>query len=184
MVGGGGSFPLLFTSSSQGSILSSYPFSLLPTGGDPSARALVNMSILISSKQGSPATFGFVVGGTTQFREILIRAVGPSLRQFGVNNYVANPVYTLNATVPPAGWTYVIGGWPGSTTSKASWSATAASSATMTAESARTGAFPLLQGSTDKADIFLLSPGAYTITVNPTDSSGEGTELIEVYEVE
>jgi hypothetical protein len=43
---------------------------------------------------------------------------------------------------------------------------------------------PLTTGSTDKEDIFLLSPGAYTVTINPSDSSGEGQELVEIYEVE
>ena len=41
-----------------------------------------------------------------------------------------------------------------------------------------------MTGSNDKAEVILLNPGAYTITVSPTDPTGEGAELIEVYEVE
>ena len=117
-------------------------------------------------------SFGFVIGGTALWREILVRAVGPSLAQFGINNYAANPMYVLNGA-------YSLPGENGQ-----GWSATPGSSATITVESSRAGAFPLAQGSNDKADIFLLAPGAYTITVNPTDPSGVGAELVEVYEVE
>ena len=112
------------------------------------------------------------------YREILVRAVGPSLAQFGINNYAANPVYLLNSNF----------GVPGENTPGQNpgtgWSETAASMATIAAENTRAGAFPLIQGSNDKADIFLLAPGAYTITVNPTDPTQVGAELIEVYEVE
>lgn len=42
----------------------------------------------------------------------------------------------------------------------------------------------LTQGSTDTADVYLLAPGNYTITVNPTNASQAGNVLVEVYEVE
>jgi hypothetical protein len=152
-------------------------FSLAPTGGDPSTRALVNMSILISARQGSPMSFGFVVGGT-RAREILIRAVGPSLASFGIANFAPNPAYVLNG-----GPAFQLPGESGQFPATG-WSATVASTTTLSTEASRVGAFPLIPGSNDKADVVLLAPGAYTITVNPTDPTQEGAELIEVYEVE
>lgn len=161
-------------------------FSLLPTGGSGTTRGLVNISALISVKQGTPATIGFVVGGT-QLREFLIRAVGPTLSSFGVGGVSENPVYTLREvsgnfsselSYPPPGEHGIFGNHL-----PVSWSASSAGTSTIAAESNRVGAFALAQGSNDKADVFLLYPGAYTIVVNPPDSSSEGAELIEVYEV-
>jgi len=166
-------YVLVFSNPSSGTI-SSGPaqqgFSLLPTGGVSSDRALLNLSSLISAQPGSPVSFGFVIGGTS-VREVLIRGVGPSLAQFGLSNFAPNPTYTLNgAQVAPL--------------TGSNWSSNPALTATVAAEDLRGGAFPLLQGSNDAADVFLLGPGAYTITVNPANATEGGAELLEVYEVE
>ena len=174
------SMPLQFTNSSQGLGYAGAPFSLNPTGGNGTSRALVNMSTLISAKQGSPVVFGFVVGGNTPWREVLIRAVGPSLSQFGITNFALNPTYTIS-NIAPYQTNIPNMLLPGA--SGQNWSAGSAGP-TLTAENARAGAFGLLPGSNDKADVVLLVPGSYTIMINPTDASSEGAELVEVYEVE
>ena len=112
-------------------------------------------------------------------REVLIRAIGPSLAQFGINDFAPNPSYTISNITPPNTSPLLLPGGAGQ-----AWAATSAAGATILAEGQRAGAFPLVENSNDKADVVLLSPGAYTITVNPTSADGEGTELIEVYEVE
>ena len=66
----------------------------------------------------------------------------------------------------------------------AGWSASSAAAATIAAENARAGAFGLTADSLDKADAIFLYPGAYTLTINPTDATGEGVVLVEVYEVD
>lgn len=177
---GFGTFQLTFSSPSQGSIDGPRVgrFSLMPTGGLAADRCMVNMSTLISAKQGFPVSFGFVIGGAAPWREILIRAIGPSLVNFSISNFAANPGYTL------MGVNIGLPGESGQRNAPSGWSATAASSTTIAAESSRAGAFPLIQGSNDRADVVLVQPGAYTITVNPTDPSQEGFELIELYEVE
>ena len=91
---------LTFSTSSQGTFYGegAVPptyFALTPTGGLASARALINMSTLIPAQQGSPISFGIVIGGSMPWREVLVRAIGPSLAQFGVNNFTTNPVYKL-----------------------------------------------------------------------------------------
>jgi len=148
-------------------------FSISLTGGTESARALLNISTLAFVNQGMPVTVGFVLGGS-QSREVLIRAVGPSLAQFGLTNFAPNPTYLLSPSsnslegpVPINTTTDYPGespAAPGDPHKPVGWSATAASASTLAAESFRAGAFALLQGSNDKADIFLLGPGAYTIT--------------------
>jgi VCBS repeat-containing protein len=160
------------------------PFSITPTAAI-GATSLLNISSLVSVQPGIPATIGFIVAGT-QLREFLIRCVGPSLSSFGVSNLAANPTYQLRAagTAP----TYEM---PGAQQllnikvepSTVGWSNNSQSTATLSAEAARVGAFPLALGSTDKADVWLLQPGAYTIVVSPTDSTTAGSCLVEVYEV-
>ncbi len=183
------SLSLTFTDAANGTVSRPFngityteTFSATPTAGS-GALSLLDISTLVTVQQGSSATIGFVVGGT-QTREFLIRCVGPSLSSFGVGGLSANPTYQLSASgKPPA---YVMPGETGGLRSPAGatgWSATAASTATISAEAARVGAFPLLSGSSDKADVWLLAPGAYTIYVNPVDAINAGSCLVEVYEV-
>jgi hypothetical protein len=155
-------------------------FSTTPTNGG-TATSLLNVSTLLTVQPGSSATIGFVVGGN-QLREYLIRAVGPSLSTFGVSSFATNPIYQLNGVVGnfalPGEQQILPAGAAGS-----GWSATTASTTTLAAEAVRVGAFPLAAGSSDKADIWLLPPGAYTVVVSPTGSGSAGQCLIEVYEV-
>jgi len=159
-------------------------FSIAPTGNG-SGTALVNISSLGVALQGGSSTIGFVVGGT-QLQEFLVRSVGPALSTYGVTAPAANPVYSLRGGAA-GNWN-----WPGEVQGGeiptpglgVGWSATAASSATLTAETTRAGAFPLALGSNDKADIFILSPGAYTIVVAPQSLSAAGANLIEVYQIQ
>ncbi len=179
---------LTFTDNLQGSVTrgpssiqSSGSFYLSPPSTNVST-SLVNVSTLVSVHQGASVTIGFVVTGT-QVREFLVRVVGPSLAQFGVGSPAPNPVYSLfgqsssfpampGETRPPP-YTTLGGGW----------SFSPDQAATISAEITRAGAFPLTIGSSDKSDVFLLSPGAYTVAVSPSSNSSEGTVLIEVYEI-
>jgi hypothetical protein len=170
-----------YSSNSGGTIVAAPPLSpidsvrvcLAPSGGNPSQRAVVNVSMFVNAKRGAATIIGFVVGGTAAYREVLIRAVGPSLGQFGIAGSAPNPSYSLapKSRVRVADFT-------------SGWSATTEAAATISSEGIRAGAFPLIPGSNDKADIFVLPPGSYTITVSPTTSDQEGAELIEVYEIE
>jgi|GEM_PF-5398384 len=132
---------------------------------------IVNVSAMMTAKQGSPVTVGFVVGGD-RMREFLLRVVGPSLSHFGVKAFAADPHYRLGSlSYNPPGQIGL------------SWSSDAGSTATITNEGIRCGAFPLISGSSDKADIVLLNPGPQTITVEANSPESEGDVLIEVYEV-
>ncbi|WP_221031768.1 hypothetical protein [Actomonas aquatica] len=119
-----------------------------------STRAYVN---------GSPLITGFVIGGD-QPKRVLLRAVGPSLADYCIDNPVADPRITL---FDAAGSELM---------SSDTWSddANAAMAATVT------GAFPLPEGSLDAALVTELAPGVYTLHVNHTGAGG--IAIAEIYD--
>jgi hypothetical protein len=109
---------------------------------------------------------GFVI--TEQHRRVLVRAVGPTLGQFGVTGALADPYVTIYKGALPH---YVNGDWG------------TRPEATETADAARaTGAFARPAGSKDAALVVELPPGAYTVEVQPESGAG-GIALVEVYSV-
>lgn len=123
------------------------------------APPLVNLSTRVSLGAGQTHVSGFVIGGSTQ-RRVLIRAIGPGLRNFGVPNPLATPVVTvLNNQVSlrtNSGW----GGDP-----------FLADLFTVV------GAFPLPADSRDAAMVLYLNPGSYTVQLG----GGAGEVLLEIY---
>lgn len=106
---------------------------------------------------------GFVIGGDEPKR-VLLRAVGPTLADYGINAPVADPFITL------------FDGAGNELMSSDNWSddANAAMAATVT------GAFPLPAGSLDAALVTELAPGAYTLHVN--QRGGGGVAIAEIYD--
>lgn len=109
---------------------------------------------------------GFVIGGT-QPRRVLIRAIGPSLAQFGVANPLVDPVLTLYR-----GNTVVA--------TNDDWEISR-SSAAVAATAQNIGAFALKAASLDSALLLTLAPGAYTAVVTGANGA-TGTALVEVYD--
>lgn len=116
---------------------------------------------------------GFVVGGTTP-KQVLVRAVGPTLTAFGVTNALADPQLLLmsgNTVIAQNdNWSTPIG-------------VGSASAAAISAASASVGAFALGAGSADAVVIKTLAPGNYTAQVSGV-SSGTGIALVEVWDVD
>ena len=108
---------------------------------------------------------GFVISPGTN-KTVLIRGVGPELKNLGVSGFLAQPVLKLfssaNSTTPIA----TVTGW------KTSDAATFA----------QVGAFPLTSGSADTALVTTLAPGVYTAQVSGNNNN-TGVALVEVYEV-
>jgi hypothetical protein len=108
---------------------------------------------------------GFTIDGTGT-KNLLIRAVGPGLTQFGVGGVLADPKLELYAA--------------GATASKIdqndNWSS--ALSATFSS----VGAFSLAAGSKDAALTVRLPPGGYTVQVSGADG-GTGNAIVEIYEL-
>ncbi len=105
---------------------------------------------------------GFNVAGTGT-KQLLIRAVGPTLADFGVTGTLADPileVYSGNTKIAE----------------NDNWAASLSSTFTAV------GAFQLTAGSRDAALVTSLTPGAYTVQVRGV-ASGTGEAIVEIYEV-
>ena len=124
---------------------------------------LINVSV--RKHLGTRLTVGFVLGGTVATK-VLIRAVGPTLGDFGVPGVVADPQLTLfnDASVK-------IG-------ENNDWGGTAE----LTAAFGAMGAFALPATAKDAALLVTLPPGNYTVQASGTAGT-TGVALVEVYEV-
>ena len=108
---------------------------------------------------------GFTIGGTGS-EQLLVRAIGPGLSQYGVTGVLAQPslvIYDSNQNV-----LYQNTVWGGS--------------AALSAAFAAVGAFPLDAQSSDSALLVTLPAGSYTAQVSGVNG-GTGIGLVEVYEV-
>ena len=131
-----------------------------------SGSRLVNLSV--RSKVGGAAeapNVGFVIAGTTPKR-VLIRAVGPTLRAFGVTDAIADPqleVYRGPTLVEQND------NWGGGEVYSGIFS--------------RVGAFGFADPESRDAVLFtVLDPGAYTVVVSGANGTS-GVGLVELYEV-
>ena len=111
-------------------------------------------------------TAGFYVGGTTP-KQVLIRAIGPSLAAYGVTAPLADPTLTVFNSAGVAIATNT--DWLGAP-------------AIVTAGSL-VGAFPLSSTSLDSVVLVTLNPGAYTAQVTIA-AGGTGVGLVEIYDTD
>jgi hypothetical protein len=147
-------------------------------GGTTSSPAVVTAaSRLINVSSRAPVGTGqnilipgFVINGPPgSMKQVLIRASGPALSQFGVAGVLAEPSLSLsNSTgkviASNTGW---------GTNTNAAQIATVAS---------QVGAFAFPSGSPDCALLVNLAPGAYTFQISGQNST-TGVALAELYEV-
>ena len=124
---------------------------------------LYNLSARATVTPTGLTTTGFVITGSSDKR-VLIRAVGPTLAKFGIDDAVAKP----RLRVIDANGKQVL--------ENAGWS----SSATLSALASRLGAFAYNAGSVDAAVSATLAPGGYTVQVSDDAAKG-GTVLTEIY---
>jgi hypothetical protein len=133
-----------------------------------SAPRLVNISARSRVGTGADVLIaGFVLQGPGSTR-LLIRAVGPTLGDFGVNGVLPDPTLTIRQ-LNTSGVLGANDNWAGDAALKSAFTTS--------------GAFALPNdNSLDAALIVELPPGAYTATV--ADSADrEGVALVEVYEL-
>jgi hypothetical protein len=109
---------------------------------------------------------GFVIGGVSS-RRLLIRAIGPSLADFGVAGTVAEPQIELFNS---RGYLHATAG---------AWSADA-NADEIRGASRVAGAFALPEGSRDAATVVTLLPGNWTVQVSSLNNT-TGVVLVEVY---
>lgn len=127
-----------------------------------SATRLTNVSSRAQLGSGGVLVAGFAVGGTGR-RNVLIRAVGPTLAAFGVSGAMADPKLEINrdgAVIRTSD----------------NWNPNLAPLFPVV------GAFPLAADSRDAALALALDPGTYTAQISGVGSAG-GVVLVEVYEL-
>jgi hypothetical protein len=128
---------------------------------------LVNISTRGRAGVGDEAMIaGFVVSGSTG-RMVMIRAIGPTLTNFGIAGAISDPMLTL---------------YRGGTQLAVSdnWSAEPSANS-MVSAAVRVGAFALPSPGKDAALLVTLDPGGYTAQVNAA-TGDPGVALVEVYD--
>lgn len=144
---------------------------------NPVRQQLLALSTRATLSASSPTLVGgFVIapapGSLSEYKTVLIRAVGPSLSTLGVSNPLAAPTLTIfNGSGDE-----LLRGTPVSTTAS-HWDPR--SDPTLVA--AAVGAFPLLPNSNDIAMVLNLSSGVYTAHIGSING-GTGDVLFEIYE--
>jgi hypothetical protein len=128
---------------------------------------LTNVSVRGYSGAGSQTLIvGLVVGGTGT-ETALVRAVGPTLSQFGLTGLLADPQLVLSTSTDAT------------VASNDNWGGSSALSAIF----AQVGAFALPAASLDSAVVAPLLPGAYTAQVAGANG-GTGLVLLEAYDTD
>jgi hypothetical protein len=112
---------------------------------------------------------GFVVSGT-QPRQVLVRAIGDQLGEFGVQGVLRNPFLRLFDSKSVL------------LRDSDDWSRATDLTAAVTAAAREVGAFPMRLGSRDSAILQTLAPGSYTAQVSGIVDT-TGVALVEIYEV-
>lgn len=137
-------------------------------GRDVDASSLANLSVRSSTGAGGEALIvGFVVSGPSP-KQVLIRAVGPTLGQFGVTGLLENPRLALYRGATKLG-------------ENDDWHRQG-NRAQIAALSDRVSAFPLPSESRDAALLSILEPGAYSLHISG-ENNATGNLLLEVYEI-
>jgi hypothetical protein len=133
----------------------------------PSRLAVASSRAQTSSGSGAHI-MGLAVSGAKP-KALLIRALGPTLGNYGVTGTLPDPVLVVYNSAGQAILT------------NDNWHQ-AANAAEIRAATTGAGAPPLTEGSNDSVVLTTLDPGSYTIHVSASGSSS-GISLIEVYEV-
>jgi hypothetical protein len=136
-------------------------------GSNPNNR-LANISARGIVQPGNPLIGGFVVSSSSGSNiQVLIRGLGPALKQFGVTTALSHPILTLYS-----GSTAIARNdtWGGDTN--------------LQTTATKVGAFSLQSDSKDAVLFVTLAPGAYTAQVTAADGSTGTIAAVEIYEVQ
>jgi hypothetical protein len=135
--------------------------SLPPTDGG----LLLNASARAYVPAGGSMTVGFMLAGSID-RDVLVRAIGPSLSVFGIPNPIEAPCLEIYAGQTRR--SLATAGWRGSPE--------------IVTAAAKVGAFTIARHSNDAALVISLPAGQYTAVVKGMTAADCGDALIEIYE--
>ncbi|MDX2187250.1 MAG: glycosyl hydrolase family 28-related protein [Opitutaceae bacterium] len=140
--------------------------------GSPTHRAqFVNLSCRSGISSGDQVLIiGVNIVGTGA-KEVLLRAAGPALREFGLSGAHKDPKIELYSLPDQK-----------LITTNDDWSASTSQAAAVRAAAAKVGAFGFDSGSRDAALLATLTPGSYTMVVTSSDGSS-GIVLGEIYDL-
>ncbi len=137
---------------------------------DGTTNRMINLSARVYAGAGDDtAITGFIIKGDRP-EKVLVRCVGPGLRDAGVTGYLADPSFHLVDQATGA-----------TLAANDDWD-TGDDAAELSRVMRLVGAFPLAAGSKDAAAVVTLPPGAYTALASGAGST-TGIVLLEVYEV-
>jgi len=140
------------------------------SGGTFSDGVLKNLSTRGQIGTGANVMIaGFVVGGSAP-KQLLVRAVGPTLSTFGLAGSIASTKLQLFS-----GATMI--------SSNTGWSSTPSNALAVSNADAQVGAFALPTGSADSALVGSFPPGNYTAMVSGLGSD-TGLGLVEIYDMD
>ncbi|WP_414660062.1 S8 family serine peptidase [Horticoccus sp. 23ND18S-11] len=163
--GSAGSYSVAVTDT-QGTVASA-PAMITVEAGQPGQ--LTNLSVRTTAGSGEQTlAVGFVVAGApTAAKNVLIRAIGPTLADFGVTGVLADPQLQLfsEGTV---------------LASNDQWGVPAGGAAALANTFTGVGAFALRPDSLDAAILRAANPGVYSAQI--TGVTGSGIALAEVYD--
>jgi len=129
---------------------------------------LINVSTRAFVSTGSSVEIAGLVVTGSQTAKVLVRAIGPTLSQFGVTGVLTQPSLSV---VNSSGTTLATNtGW-----------ATNTNAALIVSETLAVGTFGLPQGSADCALLLTLPPGSYTAVVSGVGGTS-GVCLVEAYQ--
>lgn len=149
-------------------------FSLVAAAG---SGRIGNFSTRTVVRPGESSISGFVI--VDEPAAVLIRAIGPALRSFGVTDALSRPRLRIRSTATDNGVAENVK-W-GEQGSALVGLGNATGEALLRRLGNAVGAFPLTSGSDDAAVALVLPPGGYTVEVSSVDPAQTGSALIEVY---
>jgi len=172
---GPGDMGFYAVTATSGTASTTSPVAVLTVASTATSR-LVNVSTRGSASAAEPLTPGFVVRGAGT-KNVIVRAVGPTLAGFGVTGAMPDP----RMDVIPLGQSTAV-------LSNDDWgSAPAAQVTALQQRSADVGAFPLPTGSRDAAALAslpLAASSGYTVSVAPSGTTAAGVVVAEVYDAD
>ena len=136
---------------------------------------LANLSTWTSlpAGQGEGVIAGFIVTGSGSAKKMIVRAVGPSLAQFGFAHTLRQPVLRIrDANGKLYENAYVYTATIGDLTYETD----------LAASLAQVGAFTTPVGNADAVRLMPFLPGSYTVEITSADNSA-GAVFLEIYEV-